>query len=168
MGMCAIYTAVPPSTDEELYTLARTNEQKLYGANRRTLGRRAVAELVALVAPATHAAFARTVLDRDLWGFLTPAATRGNHRATLEAAHEDLVIPVPLWPTTPELACLVAVPPARYVGNNLAHLPSELVLAGAEAFAALEATNDVANYLYEFLRATSDRRLAALLHWDYR
>jgi hypothetical protein len=168
MGMCAIYTAVPASTPDELYALARSNESKVYGANRRTLGRRAVAELVALVAPPSHAAFARTVLDRDLWGFLTPAATRGNHLATLQAAHEDLAIPTPLWPNTAELACLVGVPPARYVGNNLAHLPSGLVLAGAEAFSAHEATNEVAHYLYEFLRDTSEREQAALLHWDYR
>ena len=168
MGMCAIYTAVSALTADELYALARTNESKVYGAHRRTLGRRAVAELVALVAPPTHAAFARTVLDRDLWGFLTPAATRGIHRAALESAHQDLAIPVPLWPSTTELACLVCVPPAHYVGNNLGYLPVSLVLAGAEAFAAFEATNEVANYLYEFLRDTSEREQAALLHWDYR
>lgn len=66
MGMCAIYTAIAPPSADELYALARNNEVNVYGAHRRTLGRRAVAELVAMVAPPSHAAFARTVLERDL------------------------------------------------------------------------------------------------------
>ena len=75
--MCAIYTAVPPPSREQLISLAKQNEAQSYGARRCTLGRKAVAELVAHVAPPSHTRLAATILERDLWGFLTPAASRG-------------------------------------------------------------------------------------------
>jgi len=168
MPMCAIYTAIKPPSPDEIVALARTNENRIYGANRRTLGRLAVAELVALCVPPSHAAFAAIVRDRDLWGFLTPAATRGNHVAALQRVHEDLVVPSPLWPSSSSLACLVGVAPAHYVGNNLIMLPPELVDAGSAAFSRLGATSEPAAYLNEFLRPASDRGDAVLLHWDYR
>jgi len=168
MPMCAIYTAIKPPSPDEIVALARSNETRLYGANRRTLGRIAVAELVAELAPPSHAAFAATVRDRDLWGFLTPAATRGNHVAALQRVHEDLAIPSPLWPSSPALACLVGVEPAHYAGNNLIMLPPDLVTTGAAVFSRLAATSEPAAYLNEFLRPAGDRGDAVLLHWDYR
>src|SRR5690349_3514217 len=168
MGMCAIYTAIRPPSADELVALARTNESQAYGSNRRTVGRRAIAELVALVVPPSHATFAATVRDRDLWGFFTPAATRGNHVAALQRVHEDLAVPHPLWPASSALACLVGAPPAHYVGNNLIMLPPEVVDAGSTALSRPEATSEPAAYLNEFLRAASDRADAVLLHWDYR
>lgn len=168
MGMCAIYTAIPPPSADELLALARSNEGQVYGARRCTLGRRAVAELVALVAPPTHATLSLAILERDLWGFLTPAASRGNHVEALRQANLDLVLPVPLWPESPALACLVGAPPAHYIGNNLAMLPAELVHGAVNAFQAHEATNDAAEYLNAFLRPAQRRGDAVLLHWDYR
>ena len=167
-AMCAIYTAIKPPSPDEIAALAKSNEGTVYGANRRTLGRRAVAELVALVAPPSHASFAEIVRDRDLWGFLTPAATRGNHVAALQRVHEDLAIPSPLWPSSPALACLVGTAPAHYIGNNLIMLPPDLVAAGSAAFTRLALTSEPAAYLDEFLRPASDRGDAVLLHWDYR
>jgi hypothetical protein len=168
MPMCAIYTAIRPPSPEEIVALARTNETQIYGANRRTVGRVAMAELVALVAPPSHAAFAATVRDRDLWGFLTPAATRGNHAAALQRVHEDLAVPTPLWPSSSALACLVGAPPAHYAGNNLIMLPPEVVDAGSAALSRLESTSEPAAYVNEFLAAASERGDAVLLHWDYR
>ena len=168
MGMCAIYTAIPPPSADEILALARSNEGRVHGVRRCTLGRRAVAELVVLVAPPTHASFAAAILERDLWGFLTPAASRGNHVEALRQANQDLVLPIPLWPESPELACLVGAPPAHYIGNNLAMLPAELVRAGVEAFQAYEATSDAAEYLNAFLRSVQARGEVVLLHWDYR
>ncbi len=167
-AMCAIYTAIKPPSPEEVVALARSNEGQLYGANRRTLGRVAVAELVALLVPPSHAEFAAIVRDRDLWGFLTPAATRGNHVAALQRVHEDLAVPSPLWPSSPGLACLVGVAPAHYIGNNLIMLPPELVAAGSAAFSRLAPTSEPAAYLNDFLRPASQRGNAVLLHWDYR
>ena len=167
-AMCAIYTAIKPPSPDEIAALAKSNEGTIYGANRRTLGRVAVAELVVLVAPPSHLAFAETIRDRDLWGFLTPAATRGNHVAALQRVHEDLVIPSPLWPSSSALACLVGSAPAHYIGNNLIMLPPELVDAGSVAFARLAPTSEPAAYLNDFLRPASDRGDAVLLHWDYR
>lgn len=166
--MCAIYTAIRPPSPDEIVALARTNENQVYGANRRTVGRLAIAALVAEVAPPTHAAFAATVRDRDLWGFLTPAATRGNHAAALQRVHEDLVVPSPVWPSSPALACLVGAAPAHYAGNNLIMLPPDLVDAGTTAFSRLEATSEPAAFLNEFFRAAAHRGDAVLLHWDYR
>ena len=168
MGMCAIYTAIRPPTPEELITLARENETQKYVAHRRTLGRRAVAELVATCAPRSHAAFARAILERDLWGFLTPAAARGNHATTLQRVHEDIVVPTPVWPASTELACLVGAPPAQYLGNNLVLLSRELVDTASATFARWEATSEPAAYLNEFLRDVQARKQALLLHWDYR
>lgn len=168
MPMCAIYTAISPPSPEEIVALARTNESQTYGSNRRTVGRLAIAELVALVVPPSHAAFAATIRDRDLWGFLTPAATRGNHAAALQRVHEDLVVPSPLWPPSSALACLVGTAPAHYAGNNLIMLPPDVVDAGSVALSRLEATSEPAAYLNEFLRAASERADAVLLHWDYR
>jgi hypothetical protein len=168
MPMCAIYTAVPPPSPDELLALARSNEARVYGSRRRTLGRTAIAELVALLAPPSHANFARTVLERDLWGFLTPAATRGNHAAALQRVNEDLAVSVPLWPSTTALACLVGAEPAHYLGNNLVMLQPELVQAGVAAFEPHEDTHEVAAYLNEFLRDVCKRADAVLLHWDYR
>ena len=167
-AMCAIYTAIKPPSPDELAALAKSNESLIYGPNRRTLGRRAVAELVVLTSPPSHLAFAETVRDRDLWAFLTPAATRGNHVAALQRVHEDLAIPSPLWPSTSALACLVGAEPAHYIGNNLIMLPPELVDAGSLAFSRLAPTSEPAAYLNEFLRPASDRGDAVLLHWDYR
>src|SRR5690348_8124338 len=167
-AMCAIYTAILPPSPDEIAALAKSNEGQIYGANRRTLGRRAVEELVVLVSPSSHVAFAETIRDRDLWGFLTPAATRGNHVAALQRVHEDLAIPSPLWPSTSALACLVGAAPAHYIGNNLIMLPPDLVDAGSVAFGRLAATSEPAAYLNDFLRPASDRGDAVLLHWDYR
>ena len=166
--MAAIYTAISPPSAEELVALARNNEARAYGANRRTVGRLAIAELVAAVAPPSHAAFAATVRDRDLWGFLTPAATRGNHAAALQRVHEDLAVPTPLWPSSVELACLVGTEPAQYLGNNLIMLPPELVKAGHAAFSRLEPTHEPAHFLNEFFREAATRGQAVLLHWDFR
>lgn len=166
--MAAIYTAIAPPSPEELVALARSNESQTYGANRRTVGRLAIAELVAAVAPPSHTAFAETVRDRDLWGFLTPAATRGNHAATLQRVHEDLVVPSPLWPSSVELACLVGAAPAHYIGNNLIMLPPELVQAGHAAFARLEPEHEPAQFINEFFAGAARRGDAVLLHWDYR
>ena len=168
MGMCAIYTAVEPPSADELVVLARDNEARTYGPRRCTLGRAAIAQLVLLVAPESHRSLAQTICERDLWGFLTPAATRGNHAATLQRVHEDIAVPVPLWPSTVPLACLVGAPPAHYLGNNLVMLPPELVALGAAAFTQLQGENDGAEYLGAFLRAARDSENAVLLHWDYR
>lgn len=168
MPMAAIYTAIAPPSPEELVALARHNEAKTYGPNRRTVGRLAIAELVAAVAPPSHAAFAATVRDRDLWGFLTPAATRGNHAAALQRVHEDLVVPSPLWPSSVELACLVGAAPAHYIGNNLIMLPPDLVRAGHAAFTRLEPDHEPAHFINEFFRGAAARGDALLLHWDFR
>ena len=168
MGMCAIYTAVPPPSREQLIALAKQNEAQSYGAQRCTLGRKAVAELVAHVAPPSHKQLAATILERDLWGFLTPAASRGNHAATLGRAHPDLVVPFPLWPPCVELATLTGATPAEYIGNNLAMLPRHLVDAAVDGFEEHEAASEVAAYLNDFLRKAHARRDAVLLHWDHR
>jgi hypothetical protein len=167
MGMCAIYTAIRPPSSDELVALARDNEQKTYGPRRCTVGRKAIAQLVQRIAPPTHAQLAAQVVERDLWGFLTPAATRGNHAAMLQRAHEDIAVPVPLWPESVEMACLVGVPPADYLGNNLVMLRPEIVALGVTAFDKL-ADSEEAAFLNEFLRGAFDREDAVLLHWDYR
>ena len=166
--MCAIYSAVPPPTADELKELARTHESRAYAANRCTLGRRAVAELVATLAPPSHKPLAKAIVDRDLWSFLTPAASRGNHAQTLQRVHEDLAVPFPLWPESVELACLTGAPPAHYIGNNLAMLPPELVAQAVPAFEHYEATSEVAEVLNEYLRRALRRKDAVLLHWDHR
>lgn len=167
--MCAIYTAVrPPSSAEQLAALARDNESRTYGANRRTLGHRAIAELVLVVAPPSHATLVHAILERDLWGFLTPAASRGNHAITLAAANPDLAVPRPLWPESVELACLVGAPPAQYLGNNRVMLRPELVARAVEALGRHEDASEHATYLREFFASTLPRLDAILLHWDYR
>jgi hypothetical protein len=168
MGMCAIYTAIAPPSDDELVALARDNERKTYGSRRCTVGRVAIAHLVERVAPPAYRALAKAIVERDLWGFLTPAATRGNHAAVLQRAHQDIAVPTPLWPEGVEMACLVGAPPAQYLGNNLVMLPREIVALGAAAFAKHEDESDEAAYLNEFLRGARDREDAVLLHWDYR
>jgi|MudIll2142460700_1097286.scaffolds.fasta_scaffold21944_4 hypothetical protein len=168
MGMCAIYTAVRPPSDDELLVLARDNEQKAYSPHRCTLGRVAIAQLVQRVVPSPYRELAQTILDRDLWGFLTPAATRGNHAAMLQRAHEDVPVPTPLWPEGVETACLVGALPAQYLGNNLVIVPPEIVAIAVPAFAKHEADSDEAGFLNEFLRGARDREDAVLLHWDYR
>ncbi|MBA3454847.1 MAG: hypothetical protein H0T42_17295 [Deltaproteobacteria bacterium] len=168
MGMCAIYTAIPPPSPEQLIALAKDNEGKTYGEHRCTLGRKAVAELVAALAPPSHAALATAILERDLWGFLTPAATRGNHVAALARANPDVAIPSPIWPPTTELACLLGVPPAHYIGSNLVLLPADLVSIGVDAFEKHEEKQEVAAYLNDFLRRARAKNEAVLLHWDYR
>ena len=168
MGMCAIYTAVNPPSEDELIVLARDNERKTYGSRRCTVGRVAIANLVLRVAPPRSRALAATILARDLWGFLTPAATRGNHAAMLQRVHDDIAVPTPLWPEGVEMACLVGAPPAHYLGNNLVILHRETVAAGVAAFESYEDESDEAAYLNEFLRGARDRREAVLLHWDYR
>jgi len=168
MPMCAIYTAVPPPSAEQLTALARDNEARQYGANRRTLGPHAIEELVAAVAPPSHAEFAKAILERDLWGFLTPAATRGNHAAAIAREQEGVHVPSPVWPSSVELACLVGARPAHYIGNNLVMLSPQLVQAAVAAFAKLERDHEPAELLNEFLRAAAGRLHAVLLHWDYR
>lgn len=168
VGMSAIFTSIVPPTPDQLAALAKANEQKAYGSYRCTLGRRAVAELVATVAPRERAALAKTILDRDLWGFLTPAASRGNHIVALQSANPDLQVPTPLWPPSVELACLVGAPPAHYIGNNLVMLPADLVPQAVAAFAVHEDACEPAAYLNEFLRGVEHRGDALLLHWDYR
>jgi hypothetical protein len=168
VGMCAIYTAIKPPSAEELIILARDNEAKTYGPQRCTVGRKAIAQLVLLVAPTSHAALATAVLERDLWGFLTPAATRGNHAVMLTAANPDLAVPTPLWPESVEMACLVGAAPSHYLGNNLVMVPAEIVAIAVAAFEKHEASSDEAAYVNEFFRAARDREDAVLLHWDYR
>jgi hypothetical protein len=165
--MCAIYTAIPPPSAEELLTLARRNETEQYRSHRKTLGRRAMLELVALVAPPSRLDFAKVILDRDLWAFLTPAASRGNHAATLAKAHEDLVIPFPLWPESTLLACLTGAVPAHYLGNNLVMLQADLVSLAASAFEKYE-SNELVGFLTEFLEDAAKRGDCVLLHWDHR
>ena len=166
--MCAIYTAVKPPSEDELVILARDNEQKTYGPRRCTVGRVAIANLVVLMAPAPWRALALTIVERDLWGFLTPAATRGNHAAMLQRVHEDITVPIPLWPDGVEMACLVGAPPAQYLGNNLVILHPETVAVGVAAFAKFEDESEEAAYLNEFLRGARDREDAVLVHWAYR
>ena len=168
MGMCAIYTSVKPPSEDEIVVLARNNEQKTYGPRRCMLGRIALAQLVQHIAPPTHAELAATIVARDLWGFLTPAATRGNHAAMLQRAHQDVPVPVPLWPESVEMACLVGAPPAEYLGNNLVLLRSEIVAIAVVALKKHERASEEAAYLNEFLRGAVDREDAVLLHWDYR
>lgn len=168
MGMCAIYTAITRPSPDEIHRLARDNEARVHGARRRTLGRRAVAELAAAFAPPSHAPFAAAILERDLWGFLTPAATRGNHVLALQAANPDLAVTMPVWPSSTELACIVGAEPAHYIGNNLVLLSPELVRAAVAAFEPHEDTLEPAAYLNEFLRLAAGRTDAVLLHWDYR
>ncbi len=167
--MCAIYTAIrPPGTPEELAAIAKQNESKAYGARRCTMGRAAVAELVAQIAPPSHAALAQAIVERDLWSFLTPAASRGNHAAALQRMHPELTVTFPLWPYSIELACLVGAEPAHYVGNNLVLLGPNLVSHAVAAFETRARTCEPAAYLLEYLSPTVPRRDAVLLHWDYR
>ncbi len=167
--MCAIYTAIrPPTSAEELSAIAKQNETKAYVARRCTLGRVAVAELVAQIAPPSHEALAKAILERDLWGFLTPAAARGNHAAKLHQMHPDLSVSLPLWPYSIELACLVGAEPAHYVGNNLVLLGPNLLSHAVPAFEARAQKSEPAAYLVEYLAPMLPRGDAVLLHWDYR
>jgi hypothetical protein len=167
--MCAIYTAIrPPATPEELAAIAKQNEAKTYGARRCTMGRAAVAELVAQIAPPSHAPLAKAIVERDLWSFLTPAASRGNHAAALQRMHPELPISFPLWPYSIELACLVGAEPAHYVGNNLVLLGPNLVSHVVPALASRSATSEPAAYLLAYLAPAVPRGDAVLLHWDYR
>ena len=167
--MCAIYTAIrPPESAEELSAIAKQNESKAYGARRCTLGRVAVAELVAQIAPPSHAELATAIVERDLWGFLTPAASRGNHAAKLHQMHPELLVTLPLWPYSIELACLVGAEPAHYVGNNLVLLGPNLLSHAVPAFEVRARTSEPAAYLLEYLAPTLPRGDAVLLHWDYR
>ncbi|MBA2540092.1 MAG: hypothetical protein H0V17_10695 [Deltaproteobacteria bacterium] len=169
MGMCAIYTAITPPSPEQLKDLARRNETEQYVNHRRkTLGFKAMLQLVAQVAPPERHELAKKIYDRDLWGFLTPAASRGNHSAMLAKAHEDIVVPFPLWPESTMLACLTGTQPATYLGNNLVMLQPELVSIAVPAFELYEDENEVAAILNEFLRAAADNEDAVLLHWDHR
>lgn len=161
MGMCAIYTAIAPPSPDELLALARDNERKTYGPRRRTVGRTAIAHLVHQVVPSP---LTDAIIDRDLWGFLTPAAARGNHAAQLQRTHSDLAVPVPLWPACPELAILVGAEPAHYLGNNLAMISPPTIADAITAFARIE--TDESDYLNEFLKSAAGD--AILLHWDYR
>ncbi len=167
MGMCAIYTAIRPPSEQELAFLAKKNEAEHYGRHRKTMGRRAMLELVALVAPPSRTELANIILDRDLWSFVTPAASRGNHGAALQHVHEDIVVPFPLWPESTLLACLTGAEPAQYLGNNLVMLPPHLVSLGVAAFEKYKSHELVAFFL-EFLRDADDREDAILLHWDHR
>lgn len=161
MGMYAIYTAIAPPSPDELVALARDNERKTYGPRRCTVGRMAIAQLVHHVAPSPLTA---AILERDLWGFLTPAATRGNHAAQLQRAHVDLSVPVPLWPAGVELAVLVGAEPAHYLGNNLVVIAPQVIARAIAAFDRI--ATDEADYLNAFLKTANGD--AVLLHWDYR
>lgn len=166
--MCAIYTALPPPSAEERVQLAKRNESEQWVRYpRKTIGRRAMLELVSVVAPPARSALAKTIFERDLWGFLTPAASRGNHAATLAKAHDDIVVPYPLWPESTLLACLVGAEPADYLGNNLAMLPSDLIGIAIPMLERYEGY-EVAYVLNEFFREAADREDAVLLHWDHR
>ena len=170
MGMCAIYTAIArqhagPPSPEEVLALARDNERKTYVPRRCTVGRVAIAQLVHHVVPSP---LTDAILERDLWGFLTPAATRGNHIAALARANPDVAIPQTMWPASTEFACLLGVPPAHYIGSGLVLLPRDLVWSGVEAFEEHEADHEVAAYLNAFLRRARSAKEAVLLHWDYR
>jgi hypothetical protein len=168
--MCAIYTAIPPPSPEELSALARVNETAQYRSHRKTLGRRAMLELVALVAPPSRKELANLILERDLWAFLTPAASRGNHAAALAKAHDDIAIPFPLWPESTLLACLTGAAPAHYahyIGNNLAMLQTDLVPKAVAAFQPYE-SNELVGFLLEFLGDAAKRGDCVLLHWDHR
>jgi hypothetical protein len=159
MGMYAIYTAIAPPSPDELLALARDNERKTYGSRRCTVGRMAIAQLVHHVVPSP---LTDAILERDLWGFLTPAATRGNHVVQLQRAHTDIVVPVPLWPSCAELAVLVGAEPAHYLGNNLVMISAATIAQAIAAFERIE--TDEADYLNAFLKTAGD----VLLHWDYR
>ena len=152
----------------ELALIARASDAAQYNARRRTVERRAMAELVVLVAPPSHADLARAVLQRDAWGFLTPAASRGNHVVALQEVHPDLVLPVPLWPSTVELAALVGVAPAQIIGNNVAMLTKDLVDLVVLSFMPRERTSEAAKNFNAFMRAARLRRDAVLLSWDDR
>jgi hypothetical protein len=167
--MCAIYTAVPPpQTPEELTALARQNESDQYSKSpRKTMRPRAMLELVAMLAPPSRSELAKLILERDLWPFLTPAASRGNHAAALAQVHEDIAVPFPLWSESPIMACLVGTPPAHYIGNNLVMLPPEVVSIGVAALDKHE-DNELVAFLNEFLRRAADKEFAVLLHWDHR
>jgi hypothetical protein len=165
--MCAIYTAIPQPSPQELAALARRNSNEQYSSYRKTLGRRAMLELVALVAPPSRKALAKTILDRDLWGFLTPAASRGNHASALAEANQDIVIPFPLWPQSTLLACLTGAEPAHYIGNNLVMLQPDLVRQAVGDFETY-AANELVSFVIEFFRDASKRNDCILLHWDHR
>lgn len=168
LGMCAIYTAIPPPSPEERLTLAKRNETEQWVKYpRKTIGRRAMLELVSVIAPPARSALAKTIFERDLWGFLTPAASRGNHGAALAKAHDDIAVPFPLWPESAVLACLTGAEPADYLGNNLAMLPADLVAIAIPKLEQYEGY-EVAYVLNEFFREVVDREDAVLLHWDHR
>jgi hypothetical protein len=159
---------VKPPSEDGLLALARDNEQQTYGPRRCTVGRIAIANLVLRLAPPPWRALALTIVERDLWGFLTPAATRGNHAAMLQRVHEDITVPIPLWPEGVEMALLVGALPAQYLGNNLVMLAPEIVAIGVAALEKHEDESDEAAYLNEFLRGARDREDAVLVHWAYR
>lgn len=165
--MCAIYTAISPPSPEELIGLAKRNETEQWVKHRKTIGRRAMLELVSVVAPPSRAQLAKTIFERDLWGFLTPAASRGNHSAALAKAHTDIAVPFPLWPESTLLACLCGAEPAEYLGNNLAMLPPDLISIAIPMLERFEGY-EVAYVLNEFLREAWEREDAVLLHWDHR
>ncbi len=167
IGMCAIYTAIPPPSREEQVRLAKQNEGEQWVRHRKTIGRRAMLELVSLISPPSRTALAKTLFERDLWGFLTPAASRGNHSAALAKAHDDIAVPFPLWPESTLFACLVGAEPAEYLGNNLAMLPPDLVSLAIPMFERYEGY-EVVYVLNEFFRAAAEREDAILLHWDHR
>lgn len=165
--MCAIYTAIPPPSPEEKVVLAKRNESEQWVKHRKTIGRRAMLELVSLVSPPARKDLAKTIFERDLWGFLTPAASRGNHGAALAKTHEDIAVPFPLWPESTLFACLCGAEPAEYLGNNLAMLPPDLVSLAIPMFEKFEGY-EVVYVLNEFLRSAEQREDAVLLHWDHR
>jgi hypothetical protein len=168
MGMCAIYTAVQPPEPDALHAIARANEQSKHAPHRCTLGRTAIVQMVRHVVPPSHHTLVKKIYERDLWGFLTPAATRGNHAAKLQAAHTELHVPTPLWPEGIEMALLVGASPATYLGNNLVAVQPEHVAIAVAAFERLVDVCDPAAYFKEFLTGARDREDCVLLHWDYR
>jgi len=166
--MCAIYTAVEPPSEEERRTLAKRTAANVYSVrNRKTIGHRTMLELVTRIAPPARSALAKTIFDRELWGFLTPAAARGNHGAALAKAHDDIVVPFPLWPESTLFACLCGAEPADYLGNNMALLGSDLLALAIPMFEKFEGYEAVF-VLNEFFREAHDREDVVLLHWDHR
>ena len=85
MPMAAIYTAISPPSPDEIVALARNNEAKTYGANRRTLGRLAIAELVAAVVPPSHVNLKITYTEPAVRGNTSSNITKA---ATVEGGGE--------------------------------------------------------------------------------
>jgi hypothetical protein len=194
MGMCAIYTALPdppPGTDLAEIASRVVDTEIAPGAATQTgwrtfpFGRRAMEALAVVYAPPSRQRAAEHIASNDLYPFLKPGV----------GAHEDAMLsrlwtfrtsaglapalPVPLWPESVVLACVVGAPPAQVVtpkaaGSNVpvtsvAFLRSHSV---RDAVAALEkherAGDELVMTFLRFFAGARDRGDAVMLHWDYR